>query len=77
MYSLYTIGLGVAAQFHAQLEMMRCFVDHLGCFKILAKKSITYPLQRFVCFFLLVRDGNLFWMPYDKQQQYLGPQPHS
>ena len=66
MYSLYTIGLGFAAQFHAQLEMIRCLVDHLWCFKILAKKSITYHLQSLLSFLPLVGGGNLFCMPYDK-----------
>lgn len=30
MYSLYVIGLGVAAQFHAQLEMIRGLVSDVS-----------------------------------------------
>lgn len=64
MYSLCIIGLGIAAQFHAQLEMIRGLVS--GVSKSLQRNPLLITCRGFLSFLLLVRGGPLFCVACDR-----------
>lgn len=75
MYSLCIIGLGIAAQFHAQLEMIRGLVS--GVSKSLQRNPLLITCRGFLSFLLLVRGGPLFCVACDRWQHCRGLPSHS